>query len=108
MYKHHWTPSKSARREFAIKMQTDKEFADAYNQRKEAKKEKFLKSIEETGQKSYVPTQAQHDFCVFERPGFLTDEQEDACNFVAFAFACNEKVDHYYIHIVNELRRKFL
>jgi hypothetical protein len=77
----------------------------AYEKRKSAKKQKFYDSINEKGIKSYIPT---HDFCTFEKPLDLTSEQEDACNFVASGFILNEKVDHYYIHIVNELRRKIV
>jgi hypothetical protein len=104
-YNKRWRPNASQRREFALRMQDPEEKA-AYEARKEAKKQKFYDSINEKGIKSYVPTRAQHDFCVFNRPSNLTSEQEDACNFVCGAFALNEPVDHYYIHIVNELIRK--
>jgi hypothetical protein len=94
MYKK-WKPNQKQRRAFAIKMQ-DTEEQIAYEKRKN---ERLFKS-------SFVPTLLQHDFCVFNRPKNLTSEQEDACNLVATAFACNVKIEHYYIHIVNELIRK--
>jgi len=36
---------------------------------------------------------------------FKTSEEKDALNFVTSAYSCNEKVNHCYIHIVNEKRR---
>lgn len=102
-----WKPSKSQRREFAIKMQTDVDYAEAYNERKKRKKENFITSCEKLGSGFLcTATKEQHDFAVFNRPSDLTAEQEDALNQVAFSFSCNEKIDHYYIHLVNELRRK--
>ena len=104
-----WSPSASERKEFAIKMQTDPDFANAYNERNAAKIEKRRSNSRfdySTAGGSYVPTRAQHDFAVFDRSGVMTSAQEDACNMVASAFSCNEKCDHDYIHIVNELIRK--
>lgn len=100
-----WKPSASQRRAFAERMKDPDEQA-AYNDRKSAKKEKFYDSLDAPGSGcNYVATQSQHDFCVFNRPPNLTPDQDDACNQVAFSFSCNEKIDHYYIHIVNELIR---
>ena len=110
MYKKRWTPSKTQRREFAQRMQNDPEYAAAYEARKTARiekqREKMSNSCEAPGSGlMYYATQAQHDFCVFKRTGVQTSEQEDACNMVASAYSCNEKVDHYYLHIVAELMR---
>lgn len=107
MSNYRWSPSKSQRREFAQKMQNDSDFANAYNERKAAKKEKFYESLESKDSGSrFVPSKAQHDYAVFDRSQNTTDEHDEACNMVASAFACNEKCDHRFIHIVNELRRK--
>jgi actin-related protein len=105
MYKSKWKPNASQRKEFAQRMQ-DPDEKTAFEERKAAKKQKFYDSIHEQGIKSYIPSREQHDFCMFERPDNLTSEQENACNLVASGFILNEKVDHYFIHIVNELRRK--
>lgn len=103
-----WKPSASQRRAFAERMQDPNEQA-AYNQRKQDKKDKFYQSLEtkNTGC-SFTPTKEQHDFAMFNRPNDITPEQMDACIQVISAFSCNEKVDHYYIHIVNDMRRKEL
>lgn len=101
-----WRPSASQRRAFAEKMNNDEDFASSYNERKKAKKEKFYESIDKRGTGSaFVPTKAQHDYCIFNRSKNTTPEHDEACNMVASKFACNEKCDHYYIHIVNELIR---
>ena len=52
-----------------------------------------------------VPTEMQHDFAIFKRPTSLTPKQEDAFNQVAYGYSCNEKIDHCYIHIVNQFIR---
>lgn len=101
-----WRPSASQRRAFAERMQDPQE-QKAYDERKQEKKETFVKSFGQTGTgSSYVPTQAQHDYAVFDRSMNETSEHDNACNMVAHAFACNQRCDHHYIHVVNELRRK--
>lgn len=104
-----WKPSKTARREFAIKMQTDTEFANDYYARKEARAEKRRASSAfdyQSAGGSYVPTKFQNDKAFeFLTNKELTPEQRDACNMVISAYSCNEKVHHDYIHVVNELAR---
>jgi len=103
-----WKPSKTQRREFAQRMQNDSEFAESYNNRKREKEEKRRASSKfdyRTAGGSYIPTKVQHDFCLEMVGEDLTSEQENACNIVASGYACNEKVDHDFIHIVNELIR---
>jgi hypothetical protein len=101
-----WKPSASQRRAFAERMK-DPDEQKAYNIRKAEKKEKFYDSLKSPGTgANYVPTKAQHDFCVFNRKGIETPEQEDAANQICFGYSCNEKVDHFYIHIINEIIRK--
>jgi hypothetical protein len=105
-----WKPSKSARREFAQKMQNDVEFSESYNQRKIERAEKRRSTSlfdYNTAGGMYTPTKIQHDFAM-NRPGELTHEQENACNMVISGYSCNEKIHHDYIHIVNELIRNKL
>lgn len=104
-YKYKWKPSASQRRAFAEKMKDPDEQA-AYELRKRQRREKDFESSFTKGIRSYVPTKEQHDFATFNRPDDMTPEQEDACNQVASAFDCMDKIDHTYIHIVNEMRRK--
>jgi hypothetical protein len=86
----------------------DPEEQAAYEARKRSRIEKRQSTSRfdyESAGGNYVPTEAQHDFCVFNRPSEMTPEQEDACNIVAGGYICQEKVHHDYIHIVNELMR---
>lgn len=108
MGNYRWRPNASQRRAFAEKMKDPQE-QQAYNDRKEARaaSRRAGSSFDyTTAGGSYVPTRAQHDYAVFDRSMNETGEHDDACNMVASAFACNEKVHHDYIHIVNELIRK--
>lgn len=102
-----WKPSASQRREFAAKMQDTKEQA-AYDQRRKDKADKRREASAfnyASAGGSYVPSKNQHDYAVFDRSMNTTAEHDEACNMVASAFSCNEKCDHDYIHIVNELIR---
>jgi hypothetical protein len=108
--KHYWKPSKAQAHAFAERMNNDPEYANAYRQRKadrEAKRRETSKFDYSTAGGNYKPTRAQHDFCVFNRSGITSLEQEEACNRVAFAYACNDTVSHDDIHIVNDLIRSF-
>lgn len=104
-----WRPSKTARREFAQKMNNDPEFAQAYNERTEARAEKRRQGSQfdyNSAGGNYTPTKAQYEFCMKKAFSFdLTNEQLDAVNQVISGYSCNEKVRHDYIHIVNELIR---
>ena len=102
-----WKPSKSMRRDFARRMQ-DPEEKTAYEARKQARDEKRRSASRfdyESAGGSYVPTKAQYDYAM-SRPDDLTIEQQDACNQVVTGYACNEKVSHDDIHIINELIRR--
>ena len=104
-----WRPSKSQRRAFAIKMQDPEEKA-AYENRKEQKAQKRRETSSFDYNKaggSYIPTKEQADFALNNMDLFITPEEIDAANFVISGYACNEKVHHDFIHIVNEKRRKF-
>ena|ERR1700755_3595641 len=104
-----WKPSKTARREFAQKMQNDPEYAAAYNQRKQDKADKRRAGSQfayASAGGNYIPTAAQHSFCLSHDWSTATPEQVDARNQVLYGFSCQEKVHHDYIHIVNELIRK--
>lgn len=103
-----WKPSKTARREFAQKMQNDSDFAAAYYQRKEEKAEKRRAGSSydyATAGGRYVPTREQHDFCLQNMHLAETSEQQDAFNQVLYGYSCQEKIHHDYIHVVNEIRR---
>jgi hypothetical protein len=106
-----WRPSASAKREFAQKMNSDVEFANAYKQRKLDKAIKRRSESQFDYDKAggnYVPTRDQYDFCMSHMPLFTTSEQKYAANQVIYGFSCSEKVHHDYIHIVNEVRRGFI
>lgn len=100
-----WKPSKSARREFAQKMQNDQQFATDYYNRKSEKAEKRRAGSKfdyNTAGGSYIPTKAQHDFCLQNPDLFVTVEENQAANEVIFGYTCQEKVKHDSIHVVNE------
>jgi hypothetical protein len=103
-----WKPSKSQRKAFAIKMQSDIEYATAYNQRKAEREEKRRANSQfdyKTAGGNYIPTLLQFEYCMNHNFPNLTMEQEAAINEVMRGFSCNEKIHHDYIHIVNELIR---
>ncbi len=105
---YNWKPSKSARREFAEKMNNDTEFANAYNAKKEAKAEKrrsLSKFDYQSAGGNYIPTKQQHDFCLSNFHLFVTPEQQNAANIVMYGYLYQEKISHDNIHIVNELMR---
>jgi hypothetical protein len=100
-----WRPSKTAKREFAQKMKNDAEFSAAYYARKDKKagKRRSQSNFDyNTAGGFYIPTKAQHDFCLNNGQLFVTPEETQAANDVMFGFSCNEKVSHDSIHIVNE------
>ena len=94
-----WKPNASQRREFAQRMQNPEEKA-AYENKKAEKK-----LYDNWKDKDFVPTKEQADFCFNHSNLFITEEEKDAINFVTSAYSLNEKVNHCYIHIVNEKRR---
>lgn len=106
-----WKPSATQRKAFAEKMNNDPEYAAAYNERKEAKAEKRRAGSKfdyETAGGTYIPTKEQYEFAMNNyRLEGLTPEQHQAFNQVTYGYSCQEKIHHDYIHIVNELRRKF-
>lgn len=105
-----WRPSKSQRKEFAIRMQNPDEKA-AYEQRKEerAQRRRSTSSFDyNTAGGNYVPTQSQYDFVMNHMYLFNTSEEQDAVNQIIYGYTCKEKVFHDYIHIINEKRRTIL
>ena len=99
-----WRPSKTARREFAIKMQDPQEAA-AYEARKaeKANKRRATSSFDyNTAGGYYVPTKAQYDHCFEHINSQIHDELQIAFRNVIYGYTCNEKVHHDNIHIVNE------
>jgi len=102
-----WTPSKTARREFAAKMQ-DPEYAAAYYQRKEERAAKRrAKSAYDytTAGGMYIATAEQYMFCMANENMFTMMEQQIARNQVVMSYTCGMKIHHDSIHIVNEIRR---
>jgi len=101
-----WKPNASQRRAFAERMQ-DSDEQSAYYSRQLAKKNKFYDSFYHPGSGvECIASKSAHDFCIFDRRGIDTPELEDAANQVVFSFSCNEKIDHYYIHIINSIIRQ--
>ena len=99
--KYKWKPNASQRREFAERMKDPDEQA-AYEQRK---REKTM--YENWKDKDFVPTKEQHDFCLNHIELFITSEEQTASDMVMYGYSCNEKVNHSFIHIVNEKRRTY-
>jgi len=107
--KYKWHPSKSQKREFAQNMQ-DPQFANDYYKRKEQKAENRRSQSKfdyDSAGGNYVPTKEQanqaYNFLISKE---LTSEQIEACNMVFSAYSSNEKCNHDFIHIVNELIRE--
>ena len=94
-----WKPNATQRREFAERMKDPNE-REAYETRKREKN-----AYQNWKDKDFVPTREQHDFCFDNMHLFLTPEEVNAANMVMYGYSCNEKVNHCYIHIVNEKRR---
>lgn len=106
-YKYKWKPSKAQKKEFAENMQNP-DFAQAYHKRKEdkAKKRREASNFDyATAGGQYVPTKAQHDFCLNNNHLFADGVEQDAANEVMYGYTCQEKINHDFIHIVNEKRR---
>jgi hypothetical protein len=94
-----WKPNASQRKAFAIKMQ-DEDERKAYEERK------FQKRLYDNWKdKDFIPTKEQNDFC-WQNIGNVSGDQLNAFNRVMSAYSCQEKVNHEYIHTVNQLRRK--
>lgn len=103
-----WRPSKTARREFAQKMNNDTEFREAYLQRKADRAEKRRAGSRfdyESAGGFYQPTEAQYHGALRLIEHGTTSDQMEACNMVISGYTCGEKVHHDYIHIVNEFIR---
>lgn len=96
-----WSPSKSAKRAFAIRMQDPNEQA-AYQERKEVKKAKRRSGSAydySSAGGNYVPTKAQCDAAMI-----MPDCE--AARHVIQGYTCQEKIHHDHIHVVNEFIRK--
>ena len=101
-----WKPSKTARREFAQKMNEDSGFAADYYERKEQKAEKRRASSSfdyQTAGGFYVPTRAQYDFAI--NAIYRDGDEKQAIDMVVYGFSCNEKIHHDFIHVINEKMR---
>lgn len=102
-----WKPNKSQREAFKTRMADPKE-KEAYELAKEQKmanKRSKSKFDYKTAGGFYVPTKEQYEFVMQNMDLFKTDEEITAANIVVGGFSCNEKVNHDFIHIVNEKRR---
>lgn len=104
-----WRPSKTQRREFAIRMQDQVE-KEAYNQRQKEKADKRRSGSRfdyKSAGGNYIPTKAQHDFCFSHSDMFETIDEQAARNDILFGYSNREKCHHDQIHIVNEKIRRF-
>jgi hypothetical protein len=102
MYK--WKSSKKAKKEFAQNMQ-DPIFANDYYKRKEMRADirRSKSKFEYPSAGGYfVPTKSQNDFCFDYPNSFTTVSEEEARNEILLGYSNNEKINHDYIHIVNE------
>lgn len=102
-----WKPSASQRKAFAEKMSNPEEQV-AYEARKRSradKKRATSKFDYASAGGNYMPTKDQHDYCLNNWPSTTTSEQQDARNQVMYGYSCQEKINHDYIHIINEMRR---
>jgi len=97
-----WKPNASQRREFAERMRNPEE-KQAYEQKKI---EKGL--YDNWKDKDFVPTKEQNDFCLNNMNLFTTRQEKEAVNFVIGGYSLNEKINHCYIHIINEKRRNII
>ncbi len=86
-----------------IEIEQNTDFIDHPEKTKKRKSSKF--SYNKAGG-SFVPTEAQYDFCMRLNKSGLTKEQHQAINKVIFGYRCREDVHHDYIHTLNELIRK--
>ena len=101
-----WKPNKAQREEYRAKMQ-DTEYVntqfdkkvDAENKRREKSRFNYR-----TAGGKYIPSKQQYDFTLTYK-GELTDEQSTAFFIIQFGYINKQKVNHDYIHIVNELIR---
>ncbi len=94
-----WKPSASQRKAFAQRMQDPTE-KEAYEARK---REKAL--YDNWKDKDFVPTKEQYEYAMQHVHKINNHEHETAFNQVMYGFTCNEKVNHAYIHVVNQYRR---
>ena len=104
-----WRPSKTQRRDFAIKMQTDEQFAAEYNQRKISKAEKKRAGSQfdySSAGGKYIPTEFQYQTAIKILMSDSTDsELRNSANLVLGGFSCSETVHHDHIHRVNQYFR---
>lgn len=99
-----WKPSKAQKKDFAIKMQNP-EFATAYEKTREEKARKKREKSEfdySSAGGFYLPTKRQYEFCIEYPELFITSQENIARDNIIFGFTCQEKMNHDYIHIVNE------
>ena len=102
-----WKPNAAQRREYAAKMNDPIERAAIEKKREEkAIKRRYKSSFDyQSAGGNYVPTLMQNNEAAKFMGGDISDEQKNACSIVMYGYSCNEKVNHDFIHIVNELSR---
>jgi len=101
-----WKPTKTQRRNFAIKMQTDSVFAANYNQRKEEKATKRRAGSEydyTSAGGEYIPTEAQSDkaYRILIKGEAISTELRNSAELVFSAGMTGCKVHHDHIHKIN-------
>ena len=103
-YSRKWKPSASQRKEFAQRMQDPDEQATYEARQAEKARKKRSKSHYNynTAGGNYIPTLAQYEAALKVQDMGIEGIQKDASAMVIYGYTCNEKVDHDYIHIINE------
>lgn len=103
-----WKPNKEQKKQFALNMQ-DATFANKYYSKKEAKREKNRSlSVFDypTAGGKYIPTESQHDTAMkLIKLNGIPVNLIAAANQVIHGYICQEKINHDYIHIINEYQR---
>lgn len=103
-----WKPTKQQKDQFRQNMQ-DPNYVNDYYKKKQAKKDKNRSmSVFDypTAGGKYVPTELQYARAIsLLKLPVLTDSEKEAANQVITGYVCQDKINHDYIHIINEAYR---
>jgi hypothetical protein len=95
-----WKPNASQRAAFCEKMKNEDEKL-AYLKRKESKK-----LYANWKDKDFVPTKFQYEYALkLKSNENISETVNNACNQIMYGFSCNEKINHFFIHIINSIER---
>jgi hypothetical protein len=102
-----WKPSASQRRAFAENMKSPEFAANYYERQRERAEKRRAKSQFDYASAggAFVPTKLQHDAAFELLQMTPAPEQSQAANMVIFGYTNKEKVNHDFIHVVNEFLR---